>query len=228
MVHAYQIKGLDCESCEADVKAALQQQDGITGVEVSKAESKLTINMKKHIPVKDLQKAIGPEFKLIPIEQHEHFVSHTVHTSHFNWKDITIWKKTAIITLNCLLGCSIGDFGMVIFLQHFYPATTMMTQMVLATIAGLFTSVAMESILLYYREKMDWGRAFKMAVSMSFLSIIAMEIAMNTTDFMITGGKMALTDPGYWLAFIPAALAGFLLPLPYNYFQLKKYNKTHH
>ncbi|MBL0152976.1 MAG: DUF4396 domain-containing protein [Chitinophagaceae bacterium] len=103
MVHAYQIKGLDCESCEADIKAALQKQPGITGVEVSKAES----------------------------------VNHTVHTSHFDWKDIAVWRKSALITLNCLLGCSIGDFGMVIFLQHYYPATPMMSQMVLATIAGL-------------------------------------------------------------------------------------------
>ena len=63
---------------------------------------------------------------------------------------------------------------------------------------------------------------------MSFLSMVAMEIAMNATDFMITGGKMALSNPNYWLAFIPAALLGFLVPLPYNYYKLKKYNKACH
>jgi hypothetical protein len=51
---------------------------------------------------------------------------------------------------------------------------------------------------------------------------------MNLTDFMITGGKAQLTSPTYWLAFIAAALAGFLAPLPYNYYQLKKYNRSHH
>ena len=28
--------------------------------------------------------------------------------------------------------------------------------------------------------------------------------------------------------FVPAAVAGFLAPLPYNYYQLKKYNRSHH
>jgi hypothetical protein len=32
----------------------------------------------------------------------------------------------------------------------------------------------------------------------------------------------------YWLAFIPAAVAGFLTPLPYNYYQLKKHNRACH
>ncbi|MBI3234816.1 MAG: DUF4396 domain-containing protein [Bacteroidetes bacterium] len=39
---------------------------------------------------------------------------------------------------------------------------------------------------------------------------------------------MALSNPNYWLAFIPAAVVGFLVPLPYNYYQLKKHNKACH
>jgi len=148
-------------------------------------------------------------------------------TSGF-WGDNSTWKRASFNTLSCLIGCSIGDFAMIIFLQAFYPATPMYTQMILAIIAGLFTSVMLETSLLRYREKLVWKSALKMALSMSFLSMVAMEIAMNLTDFMITGGKMALSSPAYWLAFVPAAIAGFLVPLPYNYYQLKKYNKACH
>ncbi|MDX1943344.1 MAG: DUF4396 domain-containing protein [Saprospiraceae bacterium] len=94
--------------------------------------------------------------------------------------------------------------------------------------AGLFTSVLLETTLLRIREKMTWKFALQMALSMSFLTMIAMEIAMNTTDFMIAGGKAMLSSPSYWLAFIPAALAGFITLLPYNYYQLKKYNNACH
>jgi cation transport ATPase len=144
------------------------------------------------------------------------------------WKDRKIWNKAAQNTLNCLIGCSIGDFAMIIFLQVYYPSTPMWQQMLLAIIAGLITSVALETTILHMKEKLIWKRAFIMAVSMSFISMVGMEIVMNVTDFMITGGKAALTSPAYWMAFIPAALAGFLAPLPYNYYQLRKYSKSCH
>jgi len=105
------------------------------------------------------------------------------------WKNRNNWKRASFNTFNCLIGCSIGDFGMIIFLQAFYPETPMYIQMILAIIAGLTTSVALESTILRIREKFNWSLALKTAFSMSFISMIGMELAMNTTDFMITGGK---------------------------------------
>ena len=50
-----------------------------------------------------------------------------------------------------------------------------------------------------------------------------MEIAMKLTDYLLTGGA-TLT---WWV--VPIILiVGFLTPWPYNYYVLKKYNKTHH
>ena len=144
------------------------------------------------------------------------------------WRDTKTWKRASFNTFNCLVGCAIGDFAMIIYLQVYYPQTPMWLQMLLAVLAGLTTSVALETAIMHYREGFNWKAAFRMAVSMSFLSMVAMEIAMNTTDFMITGGKAALNSAGYWLAFIPAAVAGFLTPLPYNYYQLKKHNRACH
>jgi len=117
---------------------------------------------------------------------------------------------------------------MIIFLQAYYPGTPMLLQMILAIAAGLTTSIALESTILRVREKFNWPLALKTAFSMSFISMIGMEIAMNTTDFMITGGKAAFNTPGYWLALVPAMIAGFLLPLPYNYYKLQKHGKSCH
>ena len=144
------------------------------------------------------------------------------------WQDTPIWKRAGFNTFNCLIGCSIGDFGTIIFLQAFYPHTPMLTQMVLATINGLCTSVMLESVILKMREGFAWQAAFSTALSMSFISMVTMEVAMNISDFMVTGGKAAFNSPQYWSAFAIAAVAGFLAPLPYNYFKLKKYNKSCH
>jgi copper chaperone CopZ len=146
---------------------------------------------------------------------------------HF-WGNTENWKRASFNTLNCLIGCSIGDFGMIIFLQAYYPDTPMYLQMILAIIAGLSTSIALESTILRFREKFNWSLALKTAFSMSFISMIGMEIAMTMTDFMITGGKAAFNTAGYWLALIPAMIAGFIFPLPYNYYKLQKHGKSCH
>ncbi len=144
------------------------------------------------------------------------------------WGDLKLWNRASFNTLNCLIGCSIGDFGMVFFLQAYYPSTPMIWQMTLAVIAGLCTSIMLETTILRVREKFSWMLALKTAFGMSFISMVAMEIAMTGTDFMITGGKAAFSDPMYWLALVPALVVGFLTPLPYNYYKLKKFNKACH
>jgi len=162
-----------------------------------------------------------------PMYHHTHQTIPSHHTAPF-WKDRSVWKRASMNTLVCLVGCSIGDFGMILYLQIFHPYTPMWLQMLLAIVAGLISSMAFEATLLRFKEKLLWRKAFRMALSMSVISIIGMEIVMNATDFMITGGKAEISSLSYWMAFIPAALAGFLAPLPYNYYQLKKYNRSHH
>lgn len=117
---------------------------------------------------------------------------------------------------------------MVFYLQAFYPNTPIWLQMTLAVIAGLCTSIMLETVILKVRERFNWSFALRTAFGMSFLSMVAMEIAMTSTDFMITGGKAAFSDPMYWLALIPALVVGFITPLPYNYYKLKKFNRACH
>jgi hypothetical protein len=144
------------------------------------------------------------------------------------WSDREVWRIASRNTLNCLIGCMIGDLGMIIFLQAFYPQTPMWLTMGLAMAAGLVTSILFESSLLRYRERFAWGAALRMAFSMSFLSMLGMELAANATDFMLTGGRVPLNDPFYWTALAISVGAGFLAPLPYNYWKFKKRGKACH
>ena len=93
--------------------------------------------------------------------------------------------------------------------------------MILAIINGLITSVILETIILL--KQMSFKQALTTALGMSLISMISMEVAMNLTDYLITGGAVLN------LTVIPIMLlAGFITPLPYNYWRLKKYNKNCH
>lgn len=225
MTHTYPIQGLNCGSCASRVNAALSAVDGVRSVAVAANLSTATVTMHHHIPTATLSQAVSSAgaYHLGAIVD-EPMASAIVGF----WSESRLWRRAGLNTLSCLIGCSIGDFAMIIYLQAYHPGTPMAVQMALAIVAGLTTSVALETVLMRIREKFAWGAALRMAIGMSFLSMVAMEVAMNTTDFMITGGTMALSDPRYWLAFIPAAAAGFMVPLPYNYYQLKKHNKACH
>lgn len=144
------------------------------------------------------------------------------------WTDPKTWKITLRNTLNCLIGCMIGDIAVLIYMQIYHPDVPMHLTMIYSMISGLFTSVLFESAMLRWRESLDWKSAITTAFSMSFLSMLGMEFASNATDFMLTGGRIPLTDPYYWGSLAFSILIGFLAPLPYNYWKFKKHGKTCH
>ena len=140
----------------------------------------------------------------------------------FDWSCKETWKRSAKNTTWCLLGCSIGDFGTILFFQLTkIPIPTLMV-MILAIINGLITSIILETIILM-RQKINFKDSFKTAMGMSFISMVSMEVAMNFTDFIFTGGAIL----NWWI--IPIMLlAGFITPWPYNYWRLKKFGVTCH
>ncbi|MFM7855479.1 MAG: DUF4396 domain-containing protein [Flammeovirgaceae bacterium] len=223
MTHIYKVSGMTCMGCASTVEKQLKKVSGIANATVDLANNQVQLQMTQHVPLADLQQTLsGYAYQIVGDGSVP-----SVKPISF-WKDKNVWSRASFNTLNCLIGCSIGDFGMILFLQAYYPATTMMMQMILATATGLCTSILLETILLRVREKFNWAQALQTAFSMSFISMIAMEIAMNTSDFMITGGKAAFGNPMYWLALAISLVVGFLAPLPYNYYKLKKYNKACH
>ena len=140
----------------------------------------------------------------------------------FHWSCKNTWSRSAKNTFWCLLGCSIGDFGTILFFQLTKISLPVLGIMVLAIINGIITSIILETIILL-RQNFSFKQAFKTAVGMSLISMVSMEIVMNATDYLLTGGAI-LT---WWV--VPIMLAvGFITPWPYNYWRLKKFNEACH
>ena len=139
----------------------------------------------------------------------------------FHWKCKHTWRRSAKNTAWCLLGCSIGDFGTILYFQLTGIPWPTLYIMILAIINGIITSIILETVVL--SRQMIISKAFKTAIGMSLISMVSMEIAMNAVDWIIMGGAKLV-----WWVIPIMLLAGFLTPWPYNYYRLKKYNIACH
>ena len=145
----------------------------------------------------------------------------TFNLLQISWSCNHTWKKASFNTSWCLLGCAIGDLGTIAYFQVTGTPWPVWAIMSLAIINGLITSIILETIILC--KQMSLNLAFKTAIGMSLISMVSMEAAMNLTDYILTGGAI-LT---WWV--IPFMLfAGFITPLPYNYWRLKALGKACH
>ena len=143
-----------------------------------------------------------------------------LHQSRLNidWLCKPTWRRAGYNTCWCLLGCSIGDIGTILYFQLSGIDWPVFWIMVLAILNGLITSIILETLIL--SRQMVLSLALKTAFGMSLISMVSMEAAMNLTDFFLTGGAML----NWWV--VPIMLvAGFVTPLPYNYWRLKALGK---
>ena len=138
-----------------------------------------------------------------------------------NWSCNNTWFQACKNTSWCLLGCCIGDFGTIAFFQFLEITWPILTIMSLAIVNGILTSIALETFVL--SRQMSLNLALKTAIDMSLVSMISMEVAMNITDIVFTGGAI-LT----WSVIPLMLMAGFITPLPYNYWRLKALGKGCH
>ena len=142
--------------------------------------------------------------------------------ANFHWRCKHTWRRSAKNTAWCLLGCAIGDFGTILFFQLTGIPWPVLAIMILAIINGLITSIILETIILL-KQDFNFSQALKTALGMSFISMVSMEVAMNLTDYLLTGGAIL----NWWV--VPIMLAvGFVTPWPYNYRRLKKFNIACH
>tara|TARA_B110000003_G_scaffold275625_1_gene318809 strand:+ start:771 stop:1208 length:438 start_codon:yes stop_codon:yes gene_type:complete len=142
--------------------------------------------------------------------------------STIDWLCKHTWKASAKNTMWCVIGCSIGDFGTILFFQLTEIIFPIMGIMILAIINGLITSIILETFILI-RQNFSFIDALKTASGMSLISMLSMEIMMNLTDYLLTGGAMII----WWVVPI-MLLVGFLTPWPYNYWRLKKFGLNCH
>lgn len=136
------------------------------------------------------------------------------------WSCKNTWISSSNNTAWCLAGCAVGDFGTIILLQD--SGLHFLLIFALAMINGILASIILEVIILMSKA-ITFKEAFKTALGMSLISMLAMELVMNITDYAMTGGAMFELDVA-----IIAIFLGFMAAWPYNYWRLKKFGKKCH
>ncbi|KAI6779247.1 uncharacterized protein J7T54_007774 [Emericellopsis cladophorae] len=115
------------------------------------------------------------------------------------------------------------------YLQSAHPQLGMTTIMALSMASGITTSLLLETTLLRYgRDKLAWKVAAQTAAGMSMISMLTMEVAENMVDYHLMGGAVQFDSPSFWAAALVSTIAGFLAPLPYNYYKLRRFGKACH
>ena len=232
--HVIGVGGMSCNACADRVTEALSALPGVIDVRVELEQKHTVVSVGENGPDRQaLAAAIrGAGYPVIEpgCGEESAETSCDVPVAEFNWRDRATWYQSARNTKWCLIGCSIGEFGTLAAYQvmgtgHLVPPATPLYYflLVLPLINGLITSVIFETILLM-RGQMDFRKSLSTALGMSFISMLMMEVAMEVTDLVATGGLLGMN---YYA--IPVMLfAGFITPWPYNYWRLKKHGAACH
>jgi Domain of unknown function (DUF4396) len=168
------------------------------------------------------------------------------------WQCKKTWQRASINTLRCLFGCSIGDFGALWILQGGNFDLSMGYMMAIPSeqsqrmvessrrliflclflflvASGIMTSIILETVLLRFgRDKMATVSALQTALGMSLISMLTMEAVETSVNIYLTKGIINMNETRFWIAASIAALAGYITPLPYNYFRIKRYGLSCH
>jgi Copper chaperone len=173
------ISGMHCKACVEHVSQALKKLDGVEAVSVSLMPPEAVLKTARMLSLSEINHALAQvgEYRAsehfgdtspAPMFQIELPVSAAAAVPQVSqrefWQDASTWRRASLNTLNCLVGCSIGDFGFIIYAQATALAWSMWAIMGVAMLCGLSTSVLMETLLLKWRENFGW----KMAVRTAF------------------------------------------------------------
>lgn len=129
-------------------------------------------------------------------------------------------RLTTAATLHCLTGCAIGELaGLAIGVSMgLNPWATM----ALATMLGFISGYTL-GLWPLVKQGMSWRQAFKTIWMGETISIAAMEFAMNFTDYHVGGVQaVSLLAPQFWLGYLAALPAGFVVAWPVNWWLLHK------
>ena len=228
------VGGMTCGGCAGNVQRALEGVTGVTSAAVDHVAGNASV-MHAGVAQAELEAAVAAAGYSVGggesagADALHQLGSAPAMDTNFQWSDGTTWRQAANNTKWCLIGCSIGEFATLGYYQYAgWPlevtvgTTLFWFLVVLPLINGLATSVALETVLLM-QGQMDFANALSTAFGMSFISMLGMEIAMEATDWVLTGG-MGMT----WWVIPPMLVVGFLTPWPYNYWRLKKYGQACH
>ena len=140
--------------------------------------------------------------------------------AHSHHGAVTGWAGAARITLHCLTGCAIGEWlgltiGLLLGLETVH-------RIVLAVVLAYLFGFAL-TLYPLMRAGMAFRQAFRIVWVGEAVSIGVMEVVMNFVDYHMggMGPGMSLLHPQYWIAFGVAAVAGYLVAWPVNFWLLK-------
>ena len=137
-------------------------------------------------------------------------------------KDCSNFSYTlvAIVTMHCLLGCSIGEvLGLVIGVTLNMNSLNIM---LLATMLAFIFGMLMASSSVSSRQNISIINAMKIVFIGEIVSISAMELAMNGVDYYYGGINATSIFSGVFIkGLILSIPAGYFAALPVNYILLK-------
>ena len=183
MVHKYQITGMTCSSCEAKVKSALLMVDNVTHVEVSLQDHSTTITMDKHVPLKELQKALDPKYQIIALEHNE--MTEQTKSWFETYKPILLIFFYITLT-TVLIQINNQQFDLMQWMRHFMAAFFLVFSFFkLLNLKGFAESYAMYDILA--RRFPSWAYIYafiELALGIGYM-IDFNPIVINTVSFFV-------------------------------------------
>lgn len=119
MTHTYSISGMTCSSCEEKVQSSLRALQDVTNVIVSKDTATATITMNKHIPLRELQNALGGENSRYTISApHHNEIAEQSKTWFQTYKPI-ILIFTYITGISVYIQVNNATFDVMQWMRHF-------------------------------------------------------------------------------------------------------------
>lgn len=183
MVHKYQITGMTCSSCEAKVKSALLMVDNVTHVEISLQDHSTTITMDKHVPLKELQKALDPKYQIAALEHNE--MTEQTKSWFETYKPILLIFFYITLT-TVLIQINNQHFDLMQWMRHFMAAFFLVFSFFkLLNLKGFAESYAMYDILA--RRFPSWAYIYafiELALGIGYL-IDFNPIVINTVSFFV-------------------------------------------
>ena len=183
MVHKYQITGMTCSSCEAKVKSALLMVDNVTHVEISLQDHSTTITMDKHVPLKELQKALDPKYQIAALEHNE--MTEQTKSWFETYKPILLIHFYITLT-TVLIQINNQQFDLMQWMRHFMAAFFLVFSFFkLLDLKGFAESYVMYDILA--RRFPSWAYIYafiELALGIGYL-IDFNPIVINTVSFFV-------------------------------------------
>lgn len=142
------------------------------------------------------------------------------HHHHHGLAGASPSRLATAATLHCLTGCAIGELaGLAIGVTLGLPP---MLTIALATALGFASGYAL-GLWPLVRQGQSWAGAWRTIWLGETISIAAMEAAMNFTDYHAGGMQAAsVLAPQFWIGYLLALPAGFLVAWPVNFWLLRR------